>query len=299
MVTVSERVADKTIMTAKNTFPRTACLCLVVLGLSIVAASAAAAQEDAESSKDHPMVSRYPGYFIASYDEQPFSVHEFDLGDALKPIEGHYWQISYEITEGRRKAGPLEIARNYLKTFTDRGGIRIYENVDAGGGTMVARLPASGKNVWLEVDISNHGEVYELTIVEETSMEQKVEFTSVELARRLNTEGSVALRGIQFDTGQAVIKPESAAILSEIVAAMTQDAALRVEIQGHTDNVGGATANLTLSQKRADAVKAHLVQHGIAGGRLTTAGLGDTRPVADNGTVEGRATNRRVELVKK
>ncbi|MEO7135452.1 MAG: OmpA family protein, partial [Vicinamibacterales bacterium] len=78
------------------------------------------------------------------------------------------------------------------------------------------------------------------------------------------------------------------------------DAALKVEIQGHTDNVGAAAANLKLSQDRAAAVKAALVQsHGIAATRVTTVGLGDTKPVADNATDEGRTQNRRVELVKK
>ena len=93
-----------------------------------------------------------------------------------------------------------------------------------------------------------------------------------------------------------------------IFAAMTRhglssdrsDAALKLEIQGHTDNVGGAAANLKLSQDRAAAVKAYLVQtHGVAADRLTTAGLGDTKPIADNGSEDGRAKNRRVELVKK
>ena len=74
---------------------------------------------------------------------------------------------------------------------------------------------------------------------------------------------------------------------------------MKLEIQGHTDNVGAAAANLKLSQDRAAAVKAYLVQNLKAdGARLTTAGLGDTKPVADNKTEEGRGQNRRVELVK-
>ena len=78
------------------------------------------------------------------------------------------------------------------------------------------------------------------------------------------------------------------------------DAELKLEIQGHTDNVGAAAANLKLSQDRAAAVKAYLVQtFGVAADRLTTAGLGDTKPIADNATDAGRAQNRRVELVEK
>jgi len=81
---------------------------------------------------------------------------------------------------------------------------------------------------------------------------------------------------------------------------MRQQPALRLEIQGHTDNVGAGDLNRRLSESRAAAVKQYLMTNvGIAGDRLTTAGFGDTRPVADNKTEQGRAQNRRVELVKK
>jgi outer membrane protein OmpA-like peptidoglycan-associated protein len=176
----------------------------------------------------------------------------------------------------------------------------VLENVDAGGGVMVAKMPAGGKTIWLEVDISNNGEIYELTIVEEAGMAQKVEFTAMELAKALNDTGSVALHNIQFDTGQATITPASSSVLAPVGELLKDDPALRLEIQGHTDNVGGAAANLRLSQERAAAVKAYLVQNfGIAADRLTTAGFGDTKPVADNASDAGRAQNRRVELVKK
>ena len=81
---------------------------------------------------------------------------------------------------------------------------------------------------------------------------------------------------------------------------LKSDASLKLEIQGHTDNVGAAAANLKLSQDRAAAVKAYVVQtFGVGAARLTTAGLGDTKPIADNTTDDGRAQNRRVELVRK
>ena len=131
-------------------------------------------------------------------------------------------------------------------------------------------------------------------------MRQDVEFTAGDLAEALKTKGSVAVHNILFDTGKATIKPESAGTLAIIAEALKAEADLKIEIQGHTDNVGAAAANLKLSQDRAAAVKAYIVSTGgIAAARLTTAGLGDTKPVGDNKTEDGRTQNRRVELVKK
>ena len=110
----------------------------------------------------------------------------------------------------------------------------------------------------------------------------------------------MALHGILFDTGKATIKPESKAAVAPIGELLKNDAALKLEILGHTDNVGAAAANLKLSQDRAAAVKAYVVAtFSVPQDRLTTAGFGDTKPVGDNKTEAGRAQNRRVELVKK
>ena len=115
----------------------------------------------------------------------------------------------------------------------------------------------------------------------------------------LAATGRWATQGIHFDIGKSVVRPESAPTLKAIAAALTQHPDLRIRIEGHTDNVGGADANRLLSDARAAAVKGALVKdHGIDGTRLETAGLGDTKPVADNATAEGRSSNRRVEVAK-
>jgi len=267
----------------------------------VLAATPASAQQDEPNSKDHPMVSRFPGYYIGGYDAQDFGAFEFRMGDdATKRVEGRYWKIDYQLKENGKKGGPIEIGRNYVNLFTKRGGVKISDNVTSGGGTMVVRMPAEGKNIWLQVEITDNGELYSLIVVEEAAMEQKVEFSTMELAKALNDKGSVAIHGILFDTGKATIRPESATAIAPIGELLKTSPVLKLEIQGHTDNVGAAAANLKLSQDRAAAVKAYIVStFGIAAERLTTAGLGDTKPVGDNTTDAGRASNRRVELVKK
>jgi outer membrane protein OmpA-like peptidoglycan-associated protein len=274
---------------------------VVALLALLVSNVPAYAQEDAEGAKDHPQVSRFPGYRIYEYDEQEFGAAEFRRPDGGEThVEGKYWKIHYDLKEGAKKAGPIQIARNYLNTFTSRKGTKILEDADANAGTVVAKLPVSGKFVWLQVDVWNAGQSYALTIVEEGAMEQKVEFTAAELAVALREKGSVAVYGILFDTGKATIKAESAAALAPIGELLKNDSGLKLEIQGHTDNVGAKTVNLKLSQDRATAVKGYLVKtFSIAPERLSTAGLGDTKPVAANTSDDGRAQNRRVELVKK
>ncbi len=273
---------------------------LTFLALLFGLAASTARAQDVEGSKDHPMFSRMPGYEINEYDEQEFGAHEFQL-EPGKKVEGRYWRISYSVKEGAKKSGPLQIARNYTNLLVARSGKKLVEEVDSGGGTTIATMPvAGGRTLWLEVSISNGGDFYSLTVVEEAGMAQKVEFTASDLADALKATGRVAVRSILFDTGKATLKPESAAILAAIAEVLTADRALKLEIQGHTDNVGGAAANLKLSQDRAAAVKAHLVETGgIDAARLTTAGFGDTKPVANNATDEGKAQNRRVELVRK
>lgn len=105
-----------------------------------------------------------------------------------------------------------------------------------------------------------------------------------------------ALKGIQFETNKDVIKPVSYPILEQVVKVMKDNPAYLLEINGHTDNVGDDVKNLDLSQRRAIAVKNYLVKKGIEAARLTPKGFGETQPVADNKTANGRAKNRRVEF---
>ena len=116
----------------------------------------------------------------------------------------------------------------------------------------------------------------------------------------LAANGRWTTQGILFETGKSDLKPESTPTLKAIAAALKGHPDLKVEIQGHTDNVGSAASNQTLSQARAEAVKAALVSdYAISEDQLTAKGYGDTKPMAKNTTPEGRANNRRVEIVKR
>jgi outer membrane protein OmpA-like peptidoglycan-associated protein len=116
----------------------------------------------------------------------------------------------------------------------------------------------------------------------------------------LAASGRWTTQGILFESGKSELKPESTPTLKSIAAALKGHPDLKVEIQGHTDNVGSAASNLALSQARAEAVKAALVSdYAIDDGQLTAKGYGDTKPVSKNATAEGRANNRRVEIVKR
>lgn len=117
-------------------------------------------------------------------------------------------------------------------------------------------------------------------------------------ARVVVTDKKIELKDkIFFDTGKATIKPESNSLLDETAAVLTAHPEVkRVLIEGHTDNRGGAKTNQKLSEARARAVREYLVGKGVDAGRLDAKGFGQTKPVADNKTAQGRDTNRRVEF---
>jgi OmpA-OmpF porin, OOP family len=120
----------------------------------------------------------------------------------------------------------------------------------------------------------------------------------IDIYKKVSTDGKIVTHGITFDIDKSSIKPESMGTLNSIYKLMQSDPSLKFEIDGHTDNSGTAAHNLTLSQDRANAVKEQLVSMGIDASRLTAKGFGDTKPLSDNNSPEGRANNRRVEFVK-
>jgi outer membrane protein OmpA-like peptidoglycan-associated protein len=113
----------------------------------------------------------------------------------------------------------------------------------------------------------------------------------------IKASGKVSLH-LNFETAKSDIRPVDQPQLEQVRSLLAKDPALRLRVEGHTDNVGRPQANQTLSAERARSVVAALVASGVSADRLTPAGFGDSHPVASNATAEGRASNRRVELVK-
>ncbi len=122
---------------------------------------------------------------------------------------------------------------------------------------------------------------------------------AVPLYNRLITDGKIITYAITFDIGKANIKSESMTEINRIAQLMKDNGDLKFEVQGHTDNTGTVAGNQKLSEQRAQAIVNKLVEMGIAANRLSAKGMGQSAPLADNSTDEGRAKNRRVEFVKK
>ena len=120
----------------------------------------------------------------------------------------------------------------------------------------------------------------------------------VKLYDRLQTEGEIVTRGILFDSGKAIIRPESMGVINEIDRLMKDHPEIKFMIEGHTDSDGEADYNQDLSERRAGAVKTEFVNLGVDPSRLQTKGWGETKSVDDNATPEGKANNRRVVFVK-
>jgi OmpA-OmpF porin, OOP family len=273
---------------------KTAFLSLMVLVVLLAAgAGLALAQEpDAENCKDHPLLSRMKNFTISqcrsSFDAADIYVAEGET----KTIEGQKTVIDYALPDGVQPPSYLQIRRNYGVAIKSLGGTVLYDE----GRYVSGQVVKSGKEAWIAVEGFNDGGDYTLTIVEVEAMTQEV--TAGEMLNALNKDGFIALY-INFDTGKSDIKPESQATIAQIVSLLEDNPDLKVSIEGHTDNVGTPAANKTLSEARAKSVMAAVVKGGVEAARLSAVGWGQEKPVADNRSEEGRAKNRRVEIVKK
>ncbi len=267
------------------------CMLFVLVGLNV-----SAAEKDRQGSKDHPLLTRMPDFYINDYSEKDFDKQEFIIQNGKKvSVEGHKYYIQYDLNQGAKGPGDLKVVRNIENALTKIGGKVLFEGERPWQSTI--KLEKDGKETW--VAVRAYPTLYRLTIVEREVMKQEVEANAEAMGNDINTTGHVSIYGIYFDTGKAEIKPESDAAIAEIAKLLKNNSALKVYVVGHTDNVGSFDANMKLSKDRAVAVTNSLIsKYGIASSMLKAYGVSSLNPIASNKTEEGKAKNRRVELVE-
>lgn len=272
----------------------------------------------------------FPFFSIpAGYRTVANTTRTLDFGEAifwngagLTRVEGRVHATGIRVDRSASKDkqfSDLEVVRNLEQVVTGAGGVQVASGVTPAGlrdemaqamrtyhteascyghaEQQVFVLRRADGNVWVR---TCRGKNFAGLIVVQ---EQPLEVTSgmlpaSELQQALASDGRVALQ-VHFATDDDEILPDSQPQIDQIVELMRTDPALSLTIEGHTDNTGDAGRNQALSRARAASVVTALAGSGIAPARLVSDGFGDTRPVADNATDQGRALNRRVELVRR
>lgn len=236
------------------------------------------------------------GYIVSSTSDTEIG-HAFDIeisGQHTTELRGH---VEYHTPSGDIRAAELSYSLegdtwNHFALSFNKRALKVYIN-----GKRVANIPNCEKpnrfNIqqytWGGFDDSGTNAITNVRLAK----------GAVPLYDRLTTDGKIITYAITFETGKADLKPESMVEINRIATLMKENANLSFEVQGHCDATGSDKVNDPLSQKRAEAIVAALVEQGIAGARLTAVGKGSHVPIADNSSDEGRAKNRRVEFVKK
>jgi outer membrane protein OmpA-like peptidoglycan-associated protein len=269
---------------------------LLILAAVLLALPLAAQEEDAEGCKDSALMTRMKGCSIRSCDTKDFdsaAIRTDRDDDKAKSVEGAVETLIYQCPDNVSFLAIVRNAENALK----RAG---FTTVYSGAGMNEAPAYSARKGgIWVDIQTQpNGGQTYTQTVVHTKEMEQTMTASAADWEQAINATGSCSIYGVLFDSGKATIQPGSETCLSEMAKLLANNATWKMQVEGHTDNVGGKDANLKLSQARAESVRAWLVAHGVAGDRLTPKGFGETKPIAENTTDDGRAKNRRVDLRK-
>ena len=270
---------------------------LLFLGIVLLTPVLSFAEPDADGCKNHGLFTRMKNYYILGcekkYDQALILLdEEVDSAKNLKP-EGDRTVISYQYGEFSGIApNYLQIRRNYQNAAK---ALKAKILVDRARYTAM-QIDKNGARIYVGIELFNDGRNISLTILEQKAMEQEI--TANDMWQTLQKDGFVALY-INFDTNKATIKPESTGIIDQIVELMKSQSNLKISIEGHTDSQGSPAVNKTLSLNRAKSVIKAISVGGINQSRMIAVGWGQEKPVADNRTEEGRAKNRRVEIVKK
>ena len=262
----------------------------------------------AQEIPEHPIIKPYPNSVLAKnmskynkFDQFEFKVLNKKTKKTEKiKVKGQYWKLLYEVRKpgGERvqDISALEFFENYKNAALEKGGEVLYED----SGILDIRIPRDdGGSTWCQImPVASLGQIY-LNIIDEKGFKQSLTFGVDELKSALDKDGKVILHGILFDLDKASLKQESEKQLHNIVSLLLKYPSLKLEVQGHTDNQGKTDYNMKLSQNRAETVSSYLQLFGIDKNRLVSKGFGESKPIASNDTEEGKAQNRRVELIKK
>ena len=261
----------------------------------------------ANEVSEHSFIRPFPDSVLATKisKHENYSSYEFYFMNEdtnkreKKLIKGEFWRLIYEVrtASGERVKGisMLEFFENYKAAAEERGGKVVFQDV----AQMVLTIPRDdGGITWLRVSGNAGLGQQDLIIIDEEAFVQSLTFGPKALKEALDKNGRVILYDILFDYDKASLKQESDKQLQFVLTLLIENSELTLEIQGHTDNQGEDAYNLTLSQQRAETVRRYLALFGISPEQLTAKGYGEIQPVATNDTEEGRAKNRRVELVK-
>lgn len=250
----------------------------------------------APSGYDYRLLGHMPNYVAAKpeIDENGhFDFHVEDpAGDSDIPVSGRAIHLTYHLAAGANTASDAEVAFNY-RSRLEALGAQFLTHKEA--AHTVARIDENGRAIWFRV-YNQPGEI-SVHVLEEKPV-QAPPAAAPALKQALDRDGRVALY-INFDFNKATLKADSASVIADVVALLKSDPSLRLAVEGHTDSVGSRAYNEKLSAQRAATVVQALVAKGIAADRLASTGLGDSHPLAGNDTNEGRARNRRVELVRR
>lgn len=235
-----------------------------------------------------------PGCYIYSCRTSDYDVGTFRIKDpggkiVDQKVEGAGEALEYTCAP---QTSRIEIIRN-AEGALKAAGFTIRYQMD---GSNWAGVTGQKGPQWVYVQ-SRIG-TYTLNAVRAKALDQQMQANADGWAQQIEQAGRVSIYGINFDTGKAIIRADSEKVLAEVLALLQKNAAWRLAVAGHTDNIGGKDLNLALSRRRAQSVVEWLAARGIAADRLLPGGFGDLAPVADNGTEEGRSKNRRVDLIK-
>jgi outer membrane protein OmpA-like peptidoglycan-associated protein len=269
---------------------------LAVVSAILLPSLASAAPGDKPGCSDHPLFpTRLPDYRITDCKVTEYdSVRFLKMKAPERTEEGKVTYLFYQ-RPPNQGAAAIEIVRNYENALQKIGATIV--DVDD-RHFVYGKVVQDGREVWAQAE-ARPGGMIRLYVVEKKPMAQHVVADAAAFSKDLTATGHVAVYGIYFDTAKSEIKPESTPALEEVAKLLASDPGLKLWVVGHTDGVGAIDANMRLSQARADAVVAALTtNHKVGPARLKGYGVGPLAPVASNAAEDGRARNRRVELVR-